>query len=245
MWKWYDSQIVKIEDETPTTKRFFIEIQGDEPFDFKAGQFVTMDLPISDKRLKRWRSYSIANAPNTEGGNRILEFCIVKAEASTGGSEYLFKEAKVGTAIRFKGPDGVFYPKMPYDNRELVFICTGTGIAPFRSLLWDIYQQNIPHRGLHLIFGARYEKDILYRKEMETFEKLLPNFKYEVALSREQYWEGWKGYVHDVYTEGYRHKRPDIDFYICGWSRMIDDVVAKLIIDLGYDKSQIHYELYG
>ena len=43
----------------------------------------------------------------------------------------------------------------------------------------------------------------------------------------------------------YYEKRPDVDFYICGWSNMIDDVVAKLIIDLGYDKSQIHYELYG
>ena len=77
------------------------------------------------------------------------------------------------------------------------------------------------------------------------FEKNLSGFKYDVALSREPEWTGYKGYVHGVYTEGYKNARPDVDFYICGWSNMIDDAVAKLIVDLGFDKSQVHYELYG
>ena len=244
MWKWYDSHITKIETETPATKRFWVEVQGDEAINFEAGQFVTMDLPISDKRLKRWRSYSIANAPNTEGG-RELEFCIVKAENSTGGSKFFFEEAAIGTPIRFKGPDGTFTLKQPLDNRDLVFICTGTGIAPFRSMIWDIYKHQIPYKSIHLIFGTRYEKDILYRAEFEELEKKLHNFRYDVVLSREPNWKGWKGYVHEIYMHEYYEKRPDVDFYICGWSNMIDDVVAKLMIDLGYDKSQIHYELYG
>lgn len=245
MWKWYDSTITKIVDETDNTKRFWVEVEGEEPINFVAGQFVTMDLPISDKRLKRWRSYSIANAPYTEGGRRELEFCIVKAENSTGGSQYLFEEVKIGTTIRFKGPDGTFTLKQPLDNRDIVMICTGTGVAPFRSMIWDIFNNQKPFRNLHLIFGTRYEKDILYRQEFEDLIKKMPGFRYDVVLSRERDWAGWKGYVHEVYTEGYRDKRPDVDFYICGWSKMIDDVVAKLLVDLGYDKSQIHYELYG
>ena len=63
--------------------------------------------------------------------------------------------------------------------------------------------------------------------EFEKFEKLLPNFKYDIALSREKDWQGYQGYVHTVYTEGYPEKRSDVDFYICGWSNMIDDVVAN------------------
>ncbi len=245
MWKWFDSQIVRIEDETPSVKRFYLEVQTDEPLIFKAGQFVTMDLPISDKRLKRWRSYSIANAPDTEGVSKTLEFCIVKAENSTGGSKYLFDEAQIGTPIRFKGPDGAFTLKEPIDDRDLVFICTGTGVAPFRSMIWDIFNRKIPHRSLHLIFGTRYEKDILYRQEFENLEKILPNFTFSVALSREPEWTGTKGYVHEIYTKTYAEKRPDVSFYLCGWSNMIDDAVAKLLIELGYGKSQVHYELYG
>jgi ferredoxin-NADP reductase len=251
MWKWYDSHIIKIENETPTTKRIWVKVETDEPLHYQAGQFITMDLPISEKRLKRWRSYSIANAPFVIAKNEAtkrgteLEFCVVKAENSTGGSKYLCEEATIGTPIRFKGPDGTFVLRQPLDNRDLVFICTGTGIAPFRSMIWDIYNNKIPHRKIHLVFGARYEKDILYRQEFEAFEKLLPNFKFDIALSREKDWNGHKGYLHGVYTEGYRDTRSDVDFYICGWSNMIDDAVAKLIVDLGYDKSQVHYELYG
>ena len=103
-WKWYDSQIIRITDESPNTKRFWVKVEGEEQIDFEAGQFVTMDLPIHEKRLKRWRSYSIANAPD---GTNILEFCIVYLEGG-GASEYLFKEAQIGTLIRFKGPSGTF-----------------------------------------------------------------------------------------------------------------------------------------
>ncbi len=247
MWKWYESEIISIKEQSLTTRLFKLKVHGDEPIHFKAGQFVTMDLPISEKRLKRWRSYSIANAPkvlHTEG-ERELEFSIVKLDKSTGGSDFLFNEATIGTPIRFKGPDGTFTLRQPIADKDVVFICTGTGVAPFRSMIWDIYNQNIPHRHIHLIFGARYERDILFRDEFLFLEKNLTGFKYDVALSREHDWAGHKGYVHGIYTEGYKNARTDVDFYICGWSNMIDDAVEKLIIDFKYDKSQIHYELYG
>ena len=250
MWKWYESEIISIKEQSLTTRLFKIKVHGDEPISFKAGQFVTMDLPISDKRLKRWRSYSIANPPIVAQDEptlkeRELEFSIVKSEQSTGGSNFLFDEAKIGTPIRFKGPDGTFTLRQPIAEKDVVLICTGTGVAPFRSMIWDIYNQNIPHRNIHLIFGARYERDILFREEFQFFEKNLSGFKYDVALSRDPNWSGHKGYVHSIYTEGYQNARPDVDFYICGWSNMIDDAVAKLIVDLGFDKSQVHYELYG
>ena len=239
-WKWYDSKVIKIEDQTPTTKRFFVEIPKEEPIDFTAGQFVTMDLPISDKRLKRWRSYSIANAPN---GSNILEFCIVKLEDGA-ATKYLFNDLKVGENIRFKGPDGTFVLPDPIE-KDLVLICTGTGVAPYRSMLIDLQKSQKPHKNIHLIFGTRYEDGILYRDEFKQMEKGIPGFKYSIALSREENWKGTKGYVHQIYMEDYREVRPDVDFYICGWSNMIDDAVANLILKLGYDKSQIHYELYG
>jgi ferredoxin-NADP reductase len=51
--------------------------------------------------------------------------------------------------------------------------------------------------------------------------------------------------VHQVYLEHYKTPRPDVHFYLCGWSNMIDAAVAHLLADLKYDRSQIHYELYG
>jgi Na+-transporting NADH:ubiquinone oxidoreductase subunit NqrF len=66
-----------------------------------------------------------------------------------------------------------------------------------------------------------------------------------VALSREPDWQGWKGYIHQIYTQIYAEKRPDVQFYLCGWSNMIDEAVAELIVKLGYDRTQVIYELYG
>jgi len=246
-WKWYESKVTKIEDVTSNTKRFWMEVPAEEKLDFKAGQFVTMDLPISDKRLKRWRSYSIASAPN---GSNELEFVIVNLEGGA-GTTYLFNEVETGTTIKFKGPDGTFTLKEPIE-KDLVFICTGTGVAPFRSMIWDLYNHQKPHKNMHLIFGTRHADGILYRDEFEALQEKMPNFKYSVALSREENineadfpFEIRKGYVHQFYLEQHEAVREDVDFYICGWSNMIDEAVENLLLKLGYDKSQIHYELYG
>lgn len=239
-WKWYDSHIIKIEDCSTNTKRFWVEIPEIDSFDFEPGQFVTMDLPIHEKRLKRWRSYSIANAPD---GSNILEFCIVRLEGGA-ASSWLFEEAKIGTSIRFKGPSGGFVLPKQIDH-DMIMVCTGTGVAPFRSMLHAIANQGIPHRKLHLIFGTREAAGILYREEFEALAEKMPELTYSVALSRDTEWPGWKGYVHQIYEEAYPTISKDRHFYLCGWSQMVDGAVEKIIVGLGYDKSQVHFELYG
>lgn len=237
---WHDGLVRKIETIAPGVRTFLVEAQGADRIDFRAGQFVTFDLPIGEKRLQRWRSYSIANAPD---GSNLLEFCIVQSTGGV-GSTYLFEEISVGAPLRFKGPDGGFVLPEKIE-KDLVMVCTGTGIAPFRSMLLDLKNSGKPHRNIHLIFGARQESDILFREEMEALMRSMPGFQYDVALSRQADWVGTKGYVHQIYLEKYATPRPDLDFYLCGWSKMIDDAVAHLLVDLGYERAQLHYELYG
>ncbi|MBX2929866.1 MAG: FAD-dependent oxidoreductase [Saprospiraceae bacterium] len=247
-WKWYDSTVVRMEDAAPGVRRFWLQVPEQEPIEFKAGQFVTMDLPIHEKRLKRWRSYSIANSPTEKN---LLEFCIVRLEGGA-ASDYFFDQLKVGDAVRFKGPDGNFVLPDDLSDRELVLVCTGTGVAPFRSMLLDIEQRNIPYKSIHLIFGTRYAAGILYREDFERMTRNMPHFRYSVALSREAgirpedfAFPVFQGYVHQIYMDAYPTPRPELDFYLCGWSNMIDDAVANLLVKRGCEKSRIHYELYG
>lgn len=243
--KWHEGHVTKIQDIAPNVKHFWLKLNDDKKLSFQAGQFVTMDLPIHEKRLKRWRSYSIASAP-TEGGDATLQFCIARLEQGLATS-YLFEQIKINEAIRFKGADGTFTFREPIEQ-DLVFICTGTGVAPFRSMILDIFNRNIVHKNIHLIFGTRTSEDILYREEFEALARQYPEFTFDVALSREptdSNWLGYRGYVHQIYTAHYREVRPDVKFFLCGWSKMIDEAVAILWRDLGYDKSQILYELYG
>lgn len=236
---WYNGEVVEIIDETPFVKRYFLKVKDTENFTFKAGQFITLDLPVSDKRINRWRSYSIANAPNDDN---IVELCIVRKYDGI-GSSYLFEDIVVGSEIKFKGPDGNFILPEKISNTNLVLICTGTGIAPFRSMIHEIKNKKLSYNSLHLIFGARMETDILYREELENLD--LPNFKFSVALSRDENWQGHKGYVHEIYRQEYADYNEKNKFLICGWTAMIDQTVENLILKLGYDKSQVLYELYG
>lgn len=237
---WYDGIVRKITSIAPNVRSFIIEVPDLHSFDFKAGQFVTLDLPIGEKRMQRWRSYSIANAPN---GSNQFELCIVNAPEGL-GSTYLFDEIQEGASLKFKGPDGGFILPEKIE-KDLVFVCTGTGIAPFRSMIQDLKNAGKTHQKLHLIFGTRHESGLLYRQEMEALAQEMPNFKYEVTLSRPENWAGRKGHVHPIYLEQYATANPDVAFYLCGWSNMIDEAVANLIVKLGYDRSQVHYELYG
>ncbi len=239
MPKYLNGHIIGIENEAPQTKRFFVKVEDVEKIEFKAGQFVTMELPIHEKRLKRMRSYSIANAPD---GSNIIEFCIVYLNGGL-ATTFFFKDAKVGTELKFKYPAGVFTLPSVIDH-DLVFICTGTGVAPFRSMIQYIFNNDIPHKNIHLIFGTRYKEGILYKKEFENLTKKHPEFKYTVTLSREEDWSGEKGYVHAVYKKEYASPRSDIRFYLCGWSMMVDEAVEHLK-NMGYDDKQIRLELYG
>src|ERR1700754_674053 len=101
---WRTGKIIRIEDETKDTRRFWIEVPELEVFDFTPGQFVTLDLPIHEKPNKRWRSYSIASWPD---GTNVFELCIVHLEGGA-GTTWLFNEVKEGTEFQLRGPVGVF-----------------------------------------------------------------------------------------------------------------------------------------
>ena len=244
---WRTGTVTGIEDATYNTKRFFIKVNELDSFHFKAGQFVTLDLPIHEQKNKRWRSYSIASWPD---GTNVFELLIVLAENGA-GTNYLFNEVTVGSELTFRGAQGVF--TLPENiDKDLFLICTGTGIAPFRSILNYMYLHNIPHQNIYLIFGCRTQKDLLYHEEMLALEKKIENFNYMPTLSREG-WEGHKGYVHSLYEqickenneacEDLQHLKP-ASFYLCGWKAMIDDARQK-IAALGYDRKAVHLELYG
>jgi glycine betaine catabolism B len=241
---WRKGIITRIENETYNTRRFWISIPELERFDFIPGQFVTIDLPIHEKPNKRWRSYSIASWPD---GTNVFELLIVLLDGGM-GTTYLFNEVKEGSALTLRGPQGVFV--LPENiEQDLYFICTGTGIAPFRSMVHYIQLHNVPHKDIYLLFGTRKKEDLLYLEEFRELEKQVPKFHFLPTLSREK-WEGCCGYVHAIYENLVHEKMngqeqpPPAKFYLCGWKNMVDEAKVR-IQKLGYDRKAIHQELYG
>lgn len=244
---WRTGKFIRIENEAPATRRFWIQIPELEKFDFEPGQFVTLDLPIHEQKNKRWRSYSIASAPN---GTNIIELVIVLLEGGA-GTTYLFNQVTIGTEVLLRGPQGKF--TLPEKiEKDIYLICTGTGIAPFHSMVAYLKEHPKEHRNIYLIFGCRTKDDLLYYDELKQLEEAVPGFKYIPTLSR-QTWEGRTGYVHLVYEELLKQGLPadanvaehhPAHFYLCGWKNMIDEARQR-IATMGYDKKAVHLELYG
>ena len=251
---WQIGKVVGLEQENATTRRFWIELPALTSFDFEPGQFVTIDLPIDEKPSKRWRSYSIASWPD---GSNVFELVIVLLERGT-GTEFLFNHVHVGTELTLRGAQGVFTLPEKID-RDLFFICTGTGVAPFRSMVHHILNHKIAHQNIYLIFGCRKFSDCLYREELTELEKKLDGFYYLPVFSREMADDINKlvriGYVHSIYEEILKNglvsadlgKEPVLKpayFFLCGWKNMIAEAKQR-ITALGYEKKNIHQELYG
>jgi ferredoxin-NADP reductase len=252
---WRTGTVTRIENETHNTRRFWIQINELERFDFKPGQFITLDLPIHEKPNRRWRSYSIASWPD---GTNTLELVIVLLEGGA-GTTYLFNEVTVGSQLTLRGPAGVFTMPDPME-KDLFLVCTGTGIAPFRSMIHHIVNHNIPHADIHLIFGCRKFGDALYANELKDLMRKDAGFRFYTCYSREEPGNHEHlvriGYVHQVFEEICAKNKivsPDdpavllpkpASFYLCGWKAMVDEAKQR-ITALGYDKKSIHQELYG
>lgn len=248
---WYPIQLKKILKETKTTWRFIFDIQTEDPFDYKPGQFLTCDLPTGEKRAQRWRSYSIANSNQL---NNEIEFCISYKKDGL-ASEYFFNQIKIGDAFKCKGPEGNFIlpdPKL----QNLFLICTGTGLAPFRPMLQEMQINGHGFQSVNLIFGTRNIEDLIYKEDISSWNETIHNFRSHICFSREHVSTNkplpgsiyHNGYVHQAYKQILLNEtmnKSSCLFMLCGWSEMIDQAVLTLFSELEFSREQIKFELYG
>jgi len=144
--------------------------------------------------------------------------------------------AKVGEQMQFMGPLGNFiaYKESP---RRKIFVATGTGIAPFRSMILDM-----PSESMTLYWGLRHEEDIFWQKELEEFSSSHANFQFVLTLSKPSAsWDGKRGYVQDcIFSE---QNLSDADYYVCGCKEMVNDMQRRLK-SAGVPDAQVKFELF-
>lgn len=194
--------VVKVRLRTPPNKSL----------EFLAGQYI--DLSI--KGIKR--SYSIASTPS----DSEIEL-LIKNYSGGQFSNYLFSKAKVNDLLRIEGPKGTYI--LPKDTpQNLVFISTGTGIAPNLSLIKSALKEGrVQSSQITLIHGQRTAKEHIY-----SIEKVLNGIKIFKCTSRE-YVEGYvQGYIQDAV------KVLDLDMsesmvFACGNPQMIKDLKIQMV----------------
>lgn len=171
-----------------------IAFETDEPFDFAAGQY------ISVRYGDRTRAYSIASSPNRDE----TELCIRRVPDGR-LSPRLCEELAVGDTLRIRGPSGHLLLE-DTSRRDMAFLATGTGVAPMKSMIdyafemgRDEYQGE--KRNVWLFLGAAWEDDLPYHQEFTDLEAEYENFHYIPCLSREPWLSDWDGeteYIQDA-----------------------------------------------
>lgn len=222
---------------TPSTKHFEWELVEGGDFDFYAGQFVSLEAHRDGDQEAR--PYSIASAPRDK---KSFDLCLNRVE---GGyvSNYLC-DLEAGAVVNINGPHGSFVVSEPIEQ-ELLFIATGTGIAPIRGMLEQIL--NSPAEIAHhvtLIFGVRHPETILYRSEFEELAARRSRFHFLPTLSRPPVgWSGRSGYVQEHLRRMFAGRK-DFKAYICGLKAMVDEVRFILKEEFGLDRKHIRFEKY-
>ena len=220
----------------PEVQHFDFEVPAVEHFNFTPGQFVSVVQAGNGREITR--AYSIASPRD---GNRF-SLCLNRV-ADGLISPFLFG-LPVGAEIDIHEPLGYFTLRHP--GHRCVFIATGTGVAPFRSILLDTMQRLEPR--INLLFGVRYPEGLLYRDEIERLAQAHPNFRFLPTVTRATPdWQGRTGRVLEHLDEALDLQTPQelatVDVYICGLKEMVDDVRRELKAR-GFDRKQIIYEKY-
>lgn len=217
------------------TRHFKLVFEPGTAFDFEAGQFVNAMAPSGPDGKIIKRPYSIASPPHWKG---YIDLVWKRVE---GGfmTNYLWK-LKQGDRLQIQGPLGRFCLKQPLPKR-LVFVATGTGIAPFRSMIVELFKQGTTSE-VWLIFGNRYETDILYDEEWQALAARHANFHYVPTVSRPKTWTGEREYVQKALAKSIPSPQ-DTHLYICGLTNMINDVNGTAL-EMRFAKEQIFFEKY-
>jgi ferredoxin--NADP+ reductase len=258
----YNAATTQIDVYNPSLWVFHVAPDSGRIPDFEPGQFTTLGL-IDEQAEPRIgkdgkprhkmikRAYSIASASDVKDH---MEFLIVLVEEG----KLTPKLFKLGVGDRMWMSDkisGDFTLEGVPQGSDVVFVGTGTGVAPYISMIRRYHGRGRWNRCV-VVNGVRYEPDIAYRDELETLAKEDPNFSFIPCVTRDENWTGTKGRVPVALEPKFFRDWTGFDLdpetchaFLCGSPQMIDDVEA-LLQERGFkthkkkDPGNIHLERY-
>jgi ferredoxin/flavodoxin---NADP+ reductase len=237
--------------------------------DYSPGQFTVLGLPASTPRVDIsdeeegshppektiMRSYSIASSSHAK---EYLEFYISLVRSGS-LTPRLFSLQRGDRIFMRPKISGMFtLDEIPKES-NLIFIGTGTGIAPYMSMIRTFIRPD-DNRSLTVIHGARHSWDLGYSSELSTLNNMLPNFHYIPAITRPESevikWGGTTGYIQEIWQSGIADSNwgtkasPDnTHIFLCGNPTMVEEMAALLASE-GYPEHKkrepglVHLERY-
>lgn len=220
----YTASVAHITDLTSSVRHFVLSTS--ESIVFLPGQYGTFIINPTTRR-----QYSFCSNPQDE---HVIEI-VVDTKPGGPGSNY-FLEKRVGDAVEFLAPLGNFILRDSPNKK--IFVATGTGIAPIRSMV----QSERMHAPWVIYWGLRHEEDVYWQDFFEGLIKINNQNTFSLVLSQPSaHWKGLRGHVTD-----YVLREPGLsggEWYLCGNAAMISEV-TKVLGDQGVKTDLIHTDSF-
>jgi Na+-transporting NADH:ubiquinone oxidoreductase subunit F len=236
----YETRVEEIVELNHDTRLMRLAIIDPAEIACRAGQYIQFETPPYGKTPEPvYRAYSVASPTSEHSAIELIVHSVPGGICTT----FMWEVMKQGDAININGPYGEFY--LQETGAEIVFIAGATGIAPIRSILFQMVDEQ-SQRVAAFYYGANELGDLYLVDEMREFERKLPNFTYVPVLARaapEDDWQGETGLVTEVVD---RHV-PDAssqEFYLCGSPAMIDAAI-ELLAKKGLTEERTFYDKFA
>ena len=260
-------------------KELIVQLPEGESIDYQSGGYIQIEIPPHDipytdfeieqeyrddwDKFKLWdirsttketveRPSSMASYP-AEGSRVMLNVRIATPPPRTQGiptgkgSSYIFDQ-KPGDKVVISGPFGDFF--LQQNDREMVFVGGGAGMAPMRSHLMHLFRTLKTDKKVSFWYGARSLREAFYVEEFDAIAAEFPNFEWHLALSDplpEDDWKGKTGFIHQVLMDNYlgEHEAPEeCQYYLCG-PPMMNTAMINMLGELGVEPEDIFLDDFG
>ncbi|GIW69910.1 MAG: hypothetical protein KatS3mg101_0657 [Patescibacteria group bacterium] len=215
--------------ESLTDKIRLFEFEMDEPFEFTPGHYIS--VKVSNTRIN---CYSIAgqSAPN--------RFNLLVDSTPGGPGSKFFEALKPGDKITYLGPFGNFKLNLNDGAKKILFLATGTGVAPLRFMLDKALETN---KEIYLYIGTNNFEEVFSQDYFEKLAKKYKNFKYQFAVRNpHEKWSGAVGFINDLVKKDHPDAK-DCSAYLCGSPLMIE-AATKVLLECNCPQERIYSEKY-
>ncbi|TDU82496.1 NAD(P)H-flavin reductase [Kribbella voronezhensis] len=228
---WWPAEVLGVDRRTMDIT--IVQLRPEQPLHYQPGQSVALEIPY---RPRRWRYFSPANAPRSDGSIELHIQLIAGGQVSGAAVRSLRK----GDAVRLGAPVGDTL-QLPKEHKNLLMVAGGTGLAPLRAMLEQLDRSQQPVPNVHLFHGARMPWNLYEHKQLTRLTQR-PWFSYTPVVSDDGSYPGPRGLVGTVAAQ--HGPWPGHIALVCGSPAMVAHTVGELT-GAGTPAADIRTESFG
>ncbi len=238
---WSDDELlecVSVLPEAPDVKTSTFRPPSGATFVYRAGQFITLDLPVAGGNIQR--TYTISSSPVTSAYISVT----VKAQPGSIGTRWLLDNLQPGVRLKAYGPAGLFHLPANPDGKYL-FISAGSGVTPMMSMATTLFERG-QDPDICFIQCANRPVELIFQKKLEYMASRVNGLQLHFVVKKNDPYEVWTGYrgrfnqlMLGLMCSDYLER----DVFCCGPESFME-AVREILNTLGYDMDRYHQESF-